>query len=389
MFDNAKLIYCKSSEGDAVFKREFSAKAGTLACITVSALGVFEVYLNGTKVSTDILAPGWQCYSKRIGAFRYAGVELKEENVLEIYASRGWFSGRINIGYKPGAAPDAPCAVICEVEYTDKSGAAATVYSDSSFYASAYEVVSADIYDGIVCDARVKRNYAPAAVLDYPKDKFFILDSVRVREFERVDPIEVLTTPKGELVLDFGVNMVGYPILNIVANAGERVSLSFAEILDQDGNFYNENYRLAKCAYEYTCKDGAQTFKPFGTFYGYRYVRINEFPHGYRPGEIYSVWVHSDIERVGNIETSNPLLNRFFENVIRGQRGNYLDLPTDCPQRNERMGCSAHCRCNESRYAAAFFRQAYLYESARSKVDAALGGGTGAGERTGRSMRSL
>ena len=338
MFNNAKLIYCKNSEGDAVFKREFSAKSGTHASITVSALGVFDIYLNGEKVSGDILAPGWQCYAKRIGAFKYSGLELKEENVLEIYASRGWFSGRINIGYKPGAAPDAPCAVICEVEYTDNRGRAACFGSDSSFLASAYEVVSSDIYDGIVYDARVQRDYVPATVLDYPKDKFFVLDSVRVREFERVDPVKIITTPKGELVLDFGINMVGYPILDISANAGEKISLSFAEILDADGNFYNENYRLAKCVYEYTCKDGAQLFKPFGTFYGYRYVRINEFPHQYRNGEIYSVWVHSDIERVGNIETSNPLLNKLFDNVIRGQRGNYLDLPTDCPQRNERMG---------------------------------------------------
>ncbi len=338
MFSYASLIYCPKNEGDAVFKREFSAKAGSSLTLTVSALGVFDVRFNGEKVSGDILAPGWQCYKKRIGAFEYKIDNVRSDNVIEIYASRGWFSGRINIGYKEGAAPKHPTAIICEVDYVDSFGQKCKLVSDDSFMASAYEVVSSDIYDGIIYDARVKRDWSPATVYDYTKDKFTLIDSVRVKEHESVQPIEVIVTPRGEIVLDFGVNMVGYPVLNIDAHEGERVSLSFAEILDSDGNFYNENYRLAKCKYEYICREGKQTFKPFGTFYGYRYVRLDEYPHEYRDGEITSVWVHSDIERTGNIESSNELLNRLYENIIRGQRANYLDIPTDCPQRDERLG---------------------------------------------------
>ena len=338
MFDKASLIFCKESEGDAVFRRKFSAMEGTSGALTVSALGVFEIYLNGSRVSEDILAPGWQCYKRRIGAFRYTLPCLRGENTLEIYASRGWFSGRINIGYKEGAAPAHPTAVICELDYTDKEGNAAQLVTDESFLASRYEVVSSDIYDGIVYDARIKREWHPAVAYEYTKEKFTLLESVRVKEHETVYPIKLLTTPRGETVLDFGVNMVGYPILDIDAHEGDRVSLSFAEILDKDGNFYNENYRDAKCRYDYTCREGRQSFRPFGTFYGYRYVRLDEYPHDYKDGEIKSVWVHSDIKRTGKIESSSELINKLYENIIRGQRGNYLDIPTDCPQRDERLG---------------------------------------------------
>ena len=338
MFENAKLIYSENNRDDVLFRRDFSAMEGTGAIITVSALGVFEVHMNGVKLGDEVLAPGWQCYDKRIGAFQYKAEGLLSHNTLEIFASRGWYGGKISTCYKPGFEPTDPTAVIAELHYTSSSGEDALFVTDESFLAGGYEVVESDIYDGIVYDANRSPELSPATVYEYPKDKFFLLDSVKVKEHERVDAVEVIRTPKGETVLDFGVNMVGYPVLNIDAKRGERVCLSFAEILDCDGNFYNANYRLAKCKYDYTCRDGSQSFKPFGTFFGYRYVRLDEYPHEYKDGEISSVWVHSDIKRTGYIDSKNPLLNKLYENVIRGQRGNYLDIPTDCPQRNERLG---------------------------------------------------
>ena len=338
MFENAKLIYSKESEADALFRREFDAMPGSPFDITVSALGVFEVYLNGKKLGDEILAPGWQCYEKRIGAFQYHSDELLHHNILEIRASRGWFGGSIYSCYKPGFEQTLPCSVIAEMSYTDENGEIAILSTDESFEGGKYQVISSDIYDGIIYDANIVPKLAPISVLDYPKDKFFQLNSVKVKEHESVYPVKLIKTPKGETVLDFGINMVGYPLLNINAKKGERVSLSFAEILDKDGNFYNANYRLAKCRYEYTCKDGDNSFRPFGTFYGYRYIRLDEYPHEYKDGEIISVWVHSDIERCGYVNSSNELLNKLYENIIRGQRGNYLDIPTDCPQRNERLG---------------------------------------------------
>lgn len=338
MFENAKLIYSLQSPDDALFRREFEAQAGTCANLTVSALGVFEVYMNGEKLGDEILAPGWQCYDKRIGAFRYTASNLKEHNVLEIRAGHGWFGGMIYSCYKPGFEQTLPTAIIAEMKFMDENGKDALIVTDENFLGGKYEVVSSDIYDGIVYDANITPDLSRVSVLDYTKDKFFLLDSVKVKEHETVAPIEVITTPKGETVLDFGVNMVGYPILDLMAKSGERVSLSFAEILDKDGNFYNANYRLAKCRYDYTCRDGENKFRPFGTFYGFRYVRLDEFPHEYKEGDVNAVWVHSDIERCGYVDSSNELLSKLYENIIRGQRGNYLDIPTDCPQRNERLG---------------------------------------------------
>lgn len=192
MFENAKLIYSESSRDDALFHREFKAKAGTCAKITVSALGVFEVYMNGIKLGDEILAPGWQCYDKRIGAFEYIAENLGEHNVFEIRASHGWFGGSIYSCYKPGFEQTLHTAVIAEMIYTDEYGNTASLVTDESFLGGKYEVVSSDIYDGIIYDANIIPELSSVSVLDYPKNKFFLLDSVKVKEHESVRPIEVI-----------------------------------------------------------------------------------------------------------------------------------------------------------------------------------------------------
>jgi alpha-L-rhamnosidase len=224
------------------------------------------------------------------------------------------------------------------MSYIAPSGKRATLVTDEKFEASDSKIISSDIYDGIIYDAAFREKWHSAAIHEYDKSKFYEYDGVPVKEHERVYPSRLIITPKGEKVLDFGIDMVGYPIVELNAKKGEKVRFSFAEILDKDGNFYNENYRGAKCRYDYTCKDGQQSFKPVHTFYGWRYLRIDEFPHEYTEGEIYAVWIHSDVKRTGNVTTSNELLNRLYQNIIRGQRGNHVDLPTDCPQRDERLG---------------------------------------------------
>ena len=125
------------------------------------------------------------------------------------------------------------------------------------------------------------------------------------------------------------------------AKAGDCVDLSFAEVMDKEGNFYTENYRGAKAQYHYICKDGVQTWHPSLTFYGFRYIRVNAFPGGVsaaKPEDFTAIAVHSDMKRTGFLSSSNPLLNQLFSNIIWGQKGNFLDVPTDCPQRDERLG---------------------------------------------------
>lgn len=342
MLEKANYICHPNAKHDPVFRRKFEAKSGSSATLTVSALGVFTVYLNGKKLGRELLAPGWENYSKRIAAVTYKIDKLKAKNTLEIYASSGWYSGSICVFYVTPEAllPRHPTCIIAELNYTAPNGKKATIVSDESFEVSDSKVIRSDIYDGIIYDANFKEKWQPAALHEYTKEKLYPFDGVPVTEHEKVFPSKLIITPKGERVLDFGINMVGYPIIELNAKKGDRVSFSFAEILDKDGNVYTDNYRNAKCKYDYTCKDGKQSFKPIGTFYGWRYLRIDEFPHEYNEitDEISAVWIHSDVSRTGYISTSEPLLNRLFENIIRGQRGNHVDIPTDCPQRDERLG---------------------------------------------------
>ena len=281
MLKKANYICHPNAKHDPVFRRKFEAKSGSCATLTVSALGVFTVYLNGKKLGNELLAPGWENYSKRIAAVTYKIDKLRTKNTLEIYASSGWYSGSICTYYndREKLLPKHPTCIIAELDYTAPNGKKATIVTDESFEVSDSKVIRSDIYDGIIYDANFKEIWQSAVLHEYTKDKLYPFDGCPVIEHEKVFPSRLIITPKGEHVLDFGINMVGYPVIELRAKKGDRVSFSFAEILDKDGNFYNDNYRNAQCNYDYTCKDGEQSFKPIGTFYGWRYLRIDEFPH--------------------------------------------------------------------------------------------------------------
>lgn len=170
------------------------------------------------------------------------------------------------------------------------------------------------------------------------QDRLIPQQGEEVIENERLQPAHLIKTPKGETVIDFGQNLTGYLEFTVKAKAGEKVSFSFAEILDHEGNFYNENYRSAKAMYDYTCCDGLQTYKPNLTFYGFRYVRVDAFPAVINLENFTAIVVHSRLRQTGRIETSDPMLNQLFHNILWSQKDNYLDIPTDCPQRDERLG---------------------------------------------------
>jgi len=332
MFENCKFICAPESLGTApIFRRTFKADAGSSGSFTIGGLGTYDVFLNGIKIGGEVLAPGWQDYENRICTTVYSLENLKAENTLSVLLTSGWYSGRINRN------PDdvIPRAIIGEIKLGGNS-----VVTDESWEASASIITFADIYDGIIADANIEESYVPVEITDYDTSKFVPDTTVPTKEFDTVYPCTYIVTPKGEKVLDFGINMVGYPVLDITAKKGERVCFSFAEILDHDGNFYNENYRSALCKYEYTCRNGKQQFTPRGTFFGWRYLRVDEFPESCDPmdGCVTARFLHADMKRTGNIRTGDPLVNRLFDNVIRGQLGNYLSVPTDCPQRDERRG---------------------------------------------------
>jgi len=339
---NANWIHCKDNIGDCVplYKKNFrTASAIQAAYLYISARGVYDASLNGKRIGDFILAPGWTSYESRIQYQKYDISNLiSDDNILVVAVASGWYKGDIANWW---SIPEGhQCALIAKIEIIYSDGSVENIYSDSDWKAALSGYSLCEIYNGFIFDARVEPDFCLETVVAENNSKEELIAQVgeKIIEHERIKPVGLIQTPKGETVIDFGQNLAGYVEISLTAKSGDTVSLSFAETLDGDGNFHNENYRKAECHYTYICKDGEQTFKPTLTFYGYRYIRLDQYPAEVNLDNFTSIAVYSDLERTGYIESSDDLLNHLFNNVLWGQRSNFIDVPTDCPQRDERMG---------------------------------------------------
>ncbi len=330
-----------------LFRKTFSVdKTIVSATLRASARGVYEAFLGGKRIGEQVLMPGWTVFEKRILIQEYDVTDLiSEQNTLELRLATGWYTGLISseeIAWRqlPEEAKSRSAAIIAELTLCFADGSCVVIGTDDSWLVAESELSYCDLYNGLVYDATVIPTFSKHAVISENNDLSVLTSGVGepILPHERIKPIAMIHTPNGETVLDFGQNLTGTVALSLTAHAGDKVALSFAEVLDGEGNFYNANYRTAKCLYEYTCREGAQEFFPTLTFYGFRYVRVDTFPGEVDPAAFSAVVIHSRLRRTGYLETSEPLLNQLFENIIWGQRGNYLDVPTDCPQRDERLG---------------------------------------------------
>ena len=330
-----------------LFRKEFeSVQKPEKALLEITGKGVYYAEIDGKRVGDYILAPGWTTYKKRLQVQTYDVTELihSGKNTLDVTLAEGWYHGRI-IRHHDAAVRDAAwdAEIIACLTLTYADGKTEEIETDGSWVCGKSAVQFSDIYDGEIYDARIQpTEFVPVTVdAEAGTETLIPQEGEKIVEHERLAPIAVITTPKGETVLDFGQNLTGYPEISFPdAKAGEKLSLSFAEILDKDGNFYNENYRSAKCQYIYTCKNGAQSYKPYLTFYGFRYIRIDEFPASvpFSPDCFTAIAVYSDIKKTGTLISSDKNLNQLFSNIFWGQKCNFLDVPTDCPQRDERLG---------------------------------------------------
>lgn len=344
MLENAKWIMPPAAVGCAA--AEFS-KTVTLtkkvkkARVLLTALGTLELYVNGRRVGDEVLAPGWTSYYHRVQVVSYDLLPylLPGENTLSVFVGRGWAASSIGFA---GAKPQytTHTSMLGEFTFTYADGERLTVVSDESFDVFTGSVLFSEIYDGEEQDLTAERTYVGAAIPDGEKKPRPVLRvGEMVREHERVAPVRLILTPKGERVIDFGQNLAGYPEIRIRGKRGDRISLSCAEVLDREGNFYNENYRSAKSKLTYTLSGGDDVLKPRFTFCGYRYIRLDEYPFETVDLSVFtSVAVYSDMKRTGFFVSGNEKINRLYQNVIWGQRSNFVDVPTDCPQRDERLG---------------------------------------------------
>lgn len=339
MIYDAEWITAEVTGAEPEFVKTFTA-AGRIskARLSVTAVGVYEACLNGRRVGDHILAPGCTAYNKRLLYQEYDVTDMMaDENTLVIAVGRGWHRSRMSEN-RP-EINGRPCAVIAELSIVYENGETENIRTDETWLARASRTAESDIWDGETYDASLPEGEAvTTTAAELSKDILIPQEGETICEHETLAPRTLIVTPKGERVLDFGQNITGYVKLDIDARAGETVSLSCAEILDSDGNFYNENYRSAKSRMKYICREGRNVWKPRFTFYGFRYIRLDSFPENADPMSLRAVTVYSDMERTGYIRTSDARLNRFFENALWSQRDNFLDIPTDCPQRDERMG---------------------------------------------------
>lgn len=326
-----------------VFRKNFTVSSRIQsALLTITALGVYEVKINGFRVSDYVLAPGWTAYQKRLQYQQYDVTEyLIDKNCLMVTVGKGWYRSILS-GRMLNDLQASPSALLAQLEIIYDDGRVEQIGTDESWEVSESCVRFSEIYDGEIYDGSFLPSFEKhVEYYEGPWDTLIPQEGEKIVEHERLAAARIITTPKGECVVDFGQNIAGYVEISVTAKAGEVVSLSHGETLDCNGNFYNENYVGAKAQYHYTCQDGHQIYHPLFTFYGFRYVRIDEFPGGPEAAsadQFTAVAVYSDIRRTGYVNCSESLLNKFFSNVIWSQKSNFLDIPTDCPQRDERLG---------------------------------------------------
>ena len=321
------------------------------ARLYASAMGLYELHLNGKRVGDQYFTPGWTAYDFRFQYQTYDVTSMLQAgaNCLAVMLGDGWFRGHMAFHGKRNNYGKR-VALLAQLVLTYNDGSQQIVSSDSTWKASTGPVLVSDIYDGETYDARLEKpgwdspgysdaDWSGVTVLDPPQAKLVAASGPPVKKIEEVKPLQILHTPAGDTVIDMGQNMVGWVKFRVSAPAGASITLRHAEVLDKSGNFYTANLRAARQTIRYTANGkGTEIFEPHFTFQGFRYVAVNDWPGPLHLDDFTGEVVHSAMDRTGTFETSNPLLNQLQHNIIWGQKGNFLDVPSDCPQRDERLG---------------------------------------------------
>jgi alpha-L-rhamnosidase len=336
-----------------LFRKEFSSrKKVSSATAFITTHGMYEAYLNGKKIGDGYLTPGWTSYNKRLQYQVYDVTDFlaNGENAIAIVAGSGWYRTALAwndnkdiYGKKIGLL------IQLSINYSD--GSRETIVTDGSWRTSDEGPIRvSEIYNGETVDARMEKpgwdksgyddkNWKPVTEKNESADNLIATYNEPVTQHEVFQPVRIFKTPKGEQVVDFGQNLVGWARFKIRGNAGTEVIVDHAEVLDKEGNFYTDNLRAAKARDRYILSGkGEEFFQPHFTFQGFRYIRLKGYPGEIKPENISAVTLYSDMKPTGQFTCSNPMLNQLQHNIQWGQKGNFLDVPTDCPQRDERLG---------------------------------------------------
>lgn len=335
------------------------------AFLIATAQGLYQTFLNGVRIGEDELAPGWTSYHKRLAYQTYdiTGQIIQGVNTWGALVGAGWYKGdisyhRIHNFYGDYAAFSGELIV----RYED--GGEESICTDPTWKGADSEITFSDIYDGEICDARLEAEgwnesgfaedgWRPVQIVQQKRGQICPQSGSAVKIQQTLAAKELLTTPKGEMVLDFGQNISGWVQFRVSGNPGDIVELVCFETLDSGGNVYTENLRTAKQTIQYTCKgECEETYRPHFTFQGFRYVWIKQYPGEVSEDQFKALVLYSDMEETGTFECSAPLLNQLQGNILWGLKGNSVDIPSDCPQRDERLGWTGDVQafCNTACY---------------------------------------
>jgi alpha-L-rhamnosidase len=356
-------------EGDTVryspsphFRKEFQVEKNiATARVYVTSHGFYELHMNGKKVGDQVLTPGWTSYGKRLQyqVYDVTNLLVKGNNAIGAVLGDGWYRGTLAWGNN-WAVYGKKLGLFLQLKITFTDGSESYIVTDDSWKASNNGAIRMnDIYNGETYDATKKltgwnlpgfkdNGWTKVLIAKY-ENNIIASEGSPVRKIQEIRPVKIFRTPKGKLIVDMGQNMVGWLRLKVTGTKGTVVTLRHAEVMDKFGEFYTTNLRQAKCQLTYTLAGtGEETYEPRFTFMGFRYVEVTGFPGELTLDNLTGVVVHSDMKVTGSYESSNQLLNQLQQNIQWGQKGNFVDVPTDCPQRDERLGwtgdAQAFCR---------------------------------------------
>ncbi len=339
---------CYASPSFYLRKTFDSARPDVLqARLYISALGAYRCFINGKRIGADELTPGWTCYPKHIMYQTYDATAMIKEgkNAIGLVLGNGWWGQGM-----AGAWKDGNLRAIAQLEITFRNGETQVLATDESWKGHFSPILEDSIYNGETYDATKEipgwnqhlcddAKWLPAQLWKQPLGELVAQTGPPIRITEDLQPVAVTQPKKGVFVFDFGQNAAGRPRLKVNGPKGTRVQIRHAEILLPDGTLYTDNYRGAKSTDVYILKgEGDEIWEPMFTYRGFRYAELTGFPGTPEKDALVMRVMHAATPVIGDFACSDDLINRIQKNILWGMRSNFYSVPTDCPQRDERLG---------------------------------------------------
>lgn len=339
------------SKGSYLRKEFVIGKKVKAAYAHATALGLYHLYINGKKAGEDEFAPGWTSYNKHLLYQTYDVTDYLQEgvNAAAGHIGPGWYKGTVGFVRMRGHY-GTRAAFACQIVVEYEDGSRESFQTDTSWMGTYSPVLFSELYDGETYDARreIEGWNKPGCPIDswqqteavsFDTSVLSAQSGSKVKKVTEVPAKRIFTTPQGDTVIDFGQNMTGWIEFKVKGQSGDKVELNCFEVLDAKGNVYLDNLRSAKETIMYICKDEKEvTFHPNFSFQGFQFAKVSSYPGELRADYFTAYALHSDMEVTGEFECSNPDINQLQRNIVWGMKGNFLDVPTDCPQRDERLG---------------------------------------------------